>query len=205
MSAVVAACFLSWIIDRLSYHYNARLLQRDHDKETTKFGQFMFQLTAGYVRVSNWMGIGRRTDLTFLQMEPKLRQQTEELRDPNHARQAIQLEPDEERILIQAVIGAENLNIWALLMPTVYQLVPGSLIARLWFNAVFPPPLIEESALIEGTDFSYVTFRPDVIQEGVFQNMMVIATSLALGLLLEWDVACHELRWKTTVKYLLLG
>jgi len=184
MAAVLAATIMSYIVDKLSKQYNDRLLQRKGVEESTRFGEFMYNLSAAYVKGSNYIGLGRKTDLNFLQMQPKLRAQVQELRDPTHNRSEIVLDPKEERILLEAVVSAENLNIWALLMPTVYQLVPGSIIARLWFNAIFPPPLIVEDATIEGTDLVYTTFKPDQIQESVFQNLMVIATSLALGLLL---------------------
>lgn len=184
MAAVLAATMMSYVVDKLSKQYNDRLLQRKGVEESTPFGEFMYNLSAAYVKGSNYVGLGRKTDLNFLQMQPKLRAQVQELRDPTHSRSEIVLDPTEERILLEAVVSAENLNIWALLMPTVYQLVPGSIIARLWFNAIFPPPLIVEDATIEGTDLKYTTFKPDQIQESVFQNLMVIATSLALGLLL---------------------
>eukprot|EP00957_Ditylum_brightwellii_P119443 9112792-Ditylum_brightwellii.AAC.1 len=70
---------------------------------------------------------------------------------------------EEEMIFLEAVVQAEDLNIWAILMPTVYQLVPGSLIARLWFNVIFPSLLDSENMtiankMIDGTKtFSFVT------------------------------------------------
>jgi len=202
IAAVVFACGLSNVVDKLSYHYNARLLHRsDYKGENTAFGEFMFKLSAGYVRISNYIGLGRKSDLTFLQMEPKIRQQTFELQDPNHERSDIVLTDEEEKVLIEAIISAENLNIWALLMPTVYQLVPGSLIARLWFNSIYPPPLINDDnnfISINGTEFPYRTVRPDVVQESVFQALMVVATSLALGLLLGLGVVqLIMLAWRT--------
>lgn len=69
-------------------------------------------------------------------------------------------------------------------MPTVYQLVPGSLIAKLWFNAVFPPPLKEETERIAGTSYTYFKISQDQTESAVFQNLMVVSASLAIGLLL---------------------
>ena len=43
-------------------------------------------------------------------------------------------------ILIVVTSTPIDINIWAILMPAVYQLVPGSIIARLWFHSIFPPP-----------------------------------------------------------------
>ena len=172
MASVIFAVLLSVVVDRLSSHYNKRLLHREVEKSA--FGDFMYNLSAFYVKASNYVGLGRKSDLVFLQMEPRIRAQTTELRDVNHPRKEIRLTQEEETVLIEAVISAENLNIWALLMPTVYQLVPGSLIARLWFNAIFPPPLIEEnqSLNIEGIIYGYITFKPDQVAESVFQILV---------------------------------
>jgi len=183
--SVVAACTLSLIVDRLSFYYNARLLQREHEK-FSMFGEFMFKLSVGYVRMTNCLGIGRKTDLTFLNMSGKLKKESEELSDVNHARTEIKLTLDEERILTQAVINAEDINIWALLMPTVYQLVPGSLIAKLWFNSVFPIQNVEEWKDIENTSNPTLQYMTSTYGDGnaVFADLMVTATTLALGLVL---------------------
>ena len=121
-------------------------------------------------------------------MTEKLKIQSIELNDPIHSRQEIVLTPFEEDLLLDAVVSAEGLNLWALLMPTVYQLVPGSLIAKLWFNAVFPPSLETETLTIEGTDYQYKSVTPDQLQEAVFSALMVVATSLAIGLLLGFGI-----------------
>ena len=75
----------------------------------------------------------------MLQMEHKLEANVRELKDPTHDRKNITLTREEEIALVEAIVEAEDLNIWSLLMPAVYQLVPGSMIAKLWYNAVFPP------------------------------------------------------------------
>jgi len=93
--SVVAACILSFIVDRISFYYNARLLQRDYDK-FSMFGEFMVKLSVGYVRLTNCLGVGRKTDLTFLNMSEKLKKESEELSDVNHARTEIKLTLDEE-------------------------------------------------------------------------------------------------------------
>jgi len=181
--SVVAAHTLSFIFGTLSFYYNARLLQRDY-KEFSLFGEFMFKLSVGYVRLTNCLGVGRRNDLTFLNMSEELRKASEELSNPHHARTEIKLTLDEERILTEAVIGAEDINVWALLMPTVYQLVPGSLIARLWFNSIFPVQFIDEEKEIENSGgLKYMTSTYNE-KSGVFSNLMVVATTLALGLLI---------------------
>jgi len=100
----------------------------------------------------------------FEETLPRLQQ----LADPNCPDvESIQLTAQEELALVGTIVDEENWNIWALLMPTVYQLVPGSMIAKLWFNALFPPTS-------DMADYD--------AQNNVSYNLMVIATSLALGL-----------------------
>ena len=184
MAAVLTACSLSYVVDHLGYFYSARLLQRQRSQKFSMFGDSMYHFAAGYVRFTNWIGLGRTSSADLLKMEKKLKQCTSELRDPNHPRSAIVLPPEEEAILVEAIVDAENLNIWSILMPAVYQLVPGSLIARLWYNAVFPPPLIETNSTIPGTEYTYIDAAANPAADDVFYGLFVISTSLALGLLL---------------------
>jgi len=190
VASVVAASMLSYMLDELGSYYSSRLLQREMDQSQrfSAFGRFMYNIAATYVRLSNMIGLGRRSTLEFLQMENKLKEQARELKDPANPRQSIVLEPREETILVEAIVDAENVNLWSLLMPAVYQLVPGSLIAKLWYNAVFPPPLIRSELTIEGTPYKYYDVSANPLADDVFYGLMVISTSLALGLLLGFAV-----------------
>merc|ERR1719231_1245960 len=99
-------------------------------------------------------------------MLPKL----QALLDPDRSdTKSIMLDREEEKVLLRAVIEEEPWNIWAILMPAVYQLVPGSMIAKLWFNSLFPP---------SQSDANYEAAN------NVFANLMVISASLAMGLIL---------------------
>lgn len=180
MAAVATASLLSYLVDQIGYYYHARLLQRR--VQNTAFGDLVYKVWAAYVRLVNWFGLGRKTALRALQMEKELQLAARELRDPNHPRVDIKLSPEDEAALVEAIVDAGNLNIWSLLMPAVYQLVPGSLIARLWFNAVFPPPPVEISRSVG--DVVYIDRAPNPESDDVFYGLMVISTSLALGLLL---------------------
>lgn len=90
-------------------------------------------------------------------------------------------------------------------MPALYQLVPGSMIAKLWFNYIFPPPLIQDTVPLESAEalinltsamnitvdedqLSYTTFRLDEAANNVFAGLMIISTSLALGLVFGFAV-----------------
>lgn len=172
IAAVFAAFILSYIVDGLSHYYNARLLHRQNNFSV--FGECMFRMNAAWIRAMNYLGLGRKNDVAFLDLYPRLKMESEELNNPNHTRSEIRLSEDEKRLLDEAIIAAEPINIWSLLMPTVYQLVPGSLIAKMWYNSIFPPPEV-----IPGEDES-----EDKRGEDVFSGLMVTASSLALGLLL---------------------
>ena len=183
-ASVLAAAALAAIVDRLMFYYNARLLQRETE-EFSKLGEFIFSATAISIRLFDKIGIGRHSDVVFLDMEKKLREQRKELKDPCHARQNIVLTDDEEIILVEAIISAEDIIIWSVLMPTVYQLVPGSIIARLWFNTIFPPPLFEAEVAVRlpNSDLTISSLEENT-EINVFSNLMVISISLALGLLI---------------------
>ena len=105
-AAVVAASILSAVIDKLSHYYYARVLQRVQGK-FSPFGEFMFSLNAFYIRFTNCVGIGKMNDLKFLKLSDKLQQQSNELSDPTNSRSQILLEPEEENVLLEAIVGAE--------------------------------------------------------------------------------------------------
>ena len=97
-----------------------------------------------------------------------------------------------------------HIYVQAMLMPAVYQLVPGSMIAKLWFNSIFPPPL-ETQQVINITNTTNGTIVLDSVHENyeaqanVFSNLMVISTSLALGLLVGFAIVDAVHRAKTWV------
>jgi len=80
----------------------------------------------------------------------------------------------EEKVLMEAIIEDHPWNIWALLMPAVYQLVPGAIVAELWFNSLFP--------YVASVDD--VGVSSDTGTSNVFSELMGLSTSLAIGLIL---------------------
>jgi len=193
IAAVVFASILQRTVDNVAYYYHARVLQR-HKGKFSPFGEFCYKMSEIYIRITNCLGFGKKNDVVYLRMAAKLKEQREEMENPAHSRTEIMLTLEEEIVFIEAIVQAEDLNIWALLMPTLYQLVPGSLIARLWFNVIFPPLLNSEettivSDVIDGTNnFSSFTiplvtpFQNDEVNIGA--ALLVVAASLALGLLI---------------------
>ena len=163
---VFVACYLSSFRNVIKTYYTKRILQKANTKNT-KSGTFVFNLMKTIVKIFTWTRLGRQSDFDKLEMRRNLQRQREELNDPNHPRQEIVLKPKDEDLILETIVGAQHLNVWSVLMPALYQLVPGSIIAQLWFDSIFPPPAVEGM----GT-------------ESVFGNLMVISTSLALGLII---------------------
>jgi len=195
-AAVVTACLLSALVDRVQKQYYSQLLQRGKHRDETpsKIDDLLYCFVASEVKLMASLRLGRKTEAEKLAFEKKLKQATDELKDPNNPRSEIVLEPREENLLVDTIICAESINIWAMLMPAVYQLVPGSMIAKLWFNSIFPPPLDTEEVEIEGTDLTYTTYQLDSANENVFSNLMVISCSLALGLIVGFALVQLSLR-----------
>lgn len=181
MAATIGACALSFFINRVRHSYYARLLHRDGGK-SSKVDTHLYWCMACLVQFADCLKLGRKTDRVKIEMEKKLKQRREEVQRGNSTE--IMLNEEEEDALVEALVGSQNLNIWAILMPAVYQLVPGSMIAKLWFNSIFPPPLNEQ----QYADGSVIVHTIDEAQENVFANLMVISTSLALGLLLGFAI-----------------
>jgi hypothetical protein len=96
----------------------------------------------------------------------------------------VNLDPVEQNLITETIVGAQDMNLWSILMPALYQLVPGSMIAKLWFTYIFPPVLLEQRERIEGTQYYYTTYSIDASANNVFAGLMIISTSLALGVLI---------------------
>jgi len=173
--AVVSACAVSYYVNQLRYYFDGRILREQPDDSC--LGTFIYKFMACGVYLGHVTRLGRRSDRDKLDLEKKLSRARRE-------QQEIKLEPAEQNLILETIVGCQDMNIWSILMPALYQLVPGSLIAKLWFNYIFPPPLIETTQLIEGTNFTYTTFEIDEAANSVFAGLMVVSTSLALGLLI---------------------
>ena len=185
-AAVCTACLLSWLVDQLRYYYYGRLLQNGNGDNYGAYADCAYKYIACVTNLATKCGFGRPEDYAAQKLAEKIGKQKAELADPNHARSKIELTEEEEKMTVSVVVDAQDHNIWSVLMPAVYQLVPGSVIAKLWFNAIFPPPLVEEEQDLEiaGTNYTYVTYSVDQAAENVFSNLFVISTSLALGLMI---------------------
>eukprot|EP00566_Odontella_aurita_P008558 CAMPEP_0113579078 /NCGR_PEP_ID=MMETSP0015_2-20120614/29868_1 /TAXON_ID=2838 /ORGANISM="Odontella" /LENGTH=673 /DNA_ID=CAMNT_0000483017 /DNA_START=79 /DNA_END=2100 /DNA_ORIENTATION=- /assembly_acc=CAM_ASM_000160 len=189
-TAVVTACIIAYVVDNVQKRYYSQLLQRGthRDETSSKLDDCLYGTLTTKIRLFRCLRIGRKLESDKLVLEKKLRKQRLELDDPNNPLSSIHLNKEEENLLLDTIVNAESMNIWAMLMPTVYQLVPGSVIAKLWFNTIFPPEIKEVERTIVGTNYTYTTIEKDTLQDSVFSNLMVIATSLALGLIIGFAV-----------------
>ena len=174
VASVVTACLLSYVVDNgFRRPYYNRMMGAGAAE--TAFDRFAANLVTSFTRIFHVCGLGRQTELRKLQLAEKLRDRVNDVLDPATSTTEVVFEEGEESALVEAIVGAQDLSVWATLMPAVYQLVPGSMIAKLWFSIIYPPELMVE----EG---SYV------LQNNVFSDLMVTATSLALGLILGFVV-----------------
>ncbi len=166
-AGVISACMLCSLVNCLRFYYKKKLLA---EGKTSKFGSGVFKFMECGTRIGSCLGIGRASDADKLKLKFQLKQQRRELLDPTNSRREIRLSESDENLIIETIVGNQDINVWSILMPALYQLVPGSIIAKMWFNSIFPP-------------------RPEDVEEGqatdtVFSNLMVISTSLALGLII---------------------
>lgn len=163
MSAVITASFIAKFLTIFHKPINEQIL-RKHEGSYSQSCTEACNHTCG--AVGRCLGLLRRSDI-ILDALPKL----QAVADPARVDMpSVALDEAEEMVLLRAIVEDGEWSIWALLMPAVYQLVPGSMIAKLWFESLFPPAAPSDSS-------------------SVFANLMVIATSLAIGLIMGIAVA----------------
>ena len=170
-TGVVCACFLWSIANVIRKYFGARVLQNKEGEYSSRMATFSYKLMRFIIKVNACFRIGRRTDIKKLELEETLKEKHRDLNDPNHPAESIELSPEDEHLFLETVVTSQSLNVWAILMPAVYQLVPGSVIAKFWFYAIFPPEV-----------------DPNNTREDVFSNLMVISASLALGLIIGFAI-----------------
>ena len=111
-AAVVSACLVSHFMNRIVYYYDARILRPEHEDNKSWKGKLIYALISCSVRVEALFGLGRPNDIKRLDMEKKLRSVTSELRDKSHARQAIKIDAAGENLIIETIVGTQDMNIW---------------------------------------------------------------------------------------------
>jgi len=176
-TGVIAAALITWVVNLSGDFFRARLLQEDATNNR-RIGDLYFRLLLFLEKAINRCGLGRTSDIMMFDLEKKLKVAQRELKNPNHPRDRIEFPPEEEDVIIDAMVATQDINMWSILMPAVYQLVPGSIIAKLWFSAIFPTDPNQGTTENSGSNS----------QDSVFANLMVISTSIALGLIIGFAI-----------------
>ena len=193
MSAVATASFIAFVVDWV--RYESKIADTDGNygyHELTTGGKLTKNTYQVLVRVGNCLGLGRgltkRSSLVRATIE-------EESRKQGIPKSEIKLEEEEESTLVEAAVEAQEFNVWSLLMPAVYQLVPGSKLAMYWYNVIFPPQPFEDGTVVfvnETDDFTEwdaefnsrgATKAADSAEYALWLTSVSLALGLILGLL----------------------
>ena len=109
VGGVLCACALSWFINLCRGFYSARILQAD-DHKSTAMSKFVYRTMRCFVHFYSCLGIGRKSDILKLGMADKLRDQSEELNDPTHPRDQLELHREEENLFLETIVGLQSIN-----------------------------------------------------------------------------------------------
>lgn len=180
-AAVISACIVSYWLRKFQYMYDIRILNPDHPDAEKRLGKTIRQYMHFLVKIESLLGLTHPNDEGRLEMEKKIKEEWELKKE---SQRDILLNEKEHNILLDTIIGTQDMNIWSIMMPALYQLVPGSMIARLWFGYIFPPTLKANVLQIPETNNTVTYYNMGEENNNVFGGLMVVSTSLALGLMI---------------------
>ncbi len=184
-ASVVTACIISISVDYI--RGKSRIVV---SSEASAFQKSLYCVYKSLTTIGDCFGFGR--GLTRRTAEARVALE-KEVKATNKPESEIVLSPEYESTLIEDAVEAQEYNLWSLLMPAVYQLVPGSQLAMYWYNIIFPPQPYQDPVatfLNETQDFSELLDaatrppRSDVVADSAANALWLTSLSLALGLLL---------------------
>jgi len=192
MSAVVTASFIALVVDWVKYESKIAVTDGNYGDHKLTTGRKLTKNTYQVlVRVGNCLGLGRGLTKRFSLVQATIE---EESRKQDIPKSEIKLEEEEESTLVEAAVEAQEFNVWSLLMPAVYQLVPGSKLAMYWYNVIFPPQPFEDGTVVfvnETDDFTEQVWDVEFNSRGATKAadsaeyaLWLTSVSLALGLVL---------------------
>ena len=170
LMGVIAAVFAAKILAQADVY-----LKYGEDAKKSKCRDCAHGVMAGYVNMCVGIGLGRKSERTKLRLREKVQKH-------HHSQDLIQVEANEEGAALEIIVDAQKLEVWPILMPALYQLVPGSMVAKLWFNSIFPPPLhtTQEFTSVHnatnstnGTNETSTAYANDGARDNVFSSLMV--------------------------------
>jgi len=186
MISVMAACCIALTVDYIRWQSKVGV-----SSEGSAFSKSMHYIYKYLVQIGACLGLGRGLTDRVAKARETLEGEVKALkRRPSE----IVLSPEHEATLVEDAVEAQEYNFWSLLMPAVYQLVPGSQLAMYWYNIIFPPQPYEDpisNFLNETEDFDRVfdngATRPPksgVVADSAAYALWLTSLSLALGLIL---------------------
>ena len=170
MVGVAVACFVAYLADYVKFQGRIVSTDDSDDKQISSMVRKLSRKTYKILtRVCSCLHLGRGLIDRSSEVHSKLEEQS---RLQDKTKDEIKLDEVDEAILVEDAVEAEGYNVWSLLMPAVYQLVPGSKLAMYWYDVIFPPRPIQysETSDLESESPEFVLWYTSV--------------SLALGLIL---------------------
>lgn len=192
MSAVATASLIAFVVDWVRYESKIAVIDGNYgDPKLSTVGKLTKETYKVIGRVGNCLGLGRGLTLRSSVVRATIEEESKKQGKP---KAEIKLEEEEESTLVEAAVEAQEFNVWSLLMPAVYQLVPGSKLAMYWYNVIFPPQPFQDAAVVvvNGTDdFTEVWDKEIWDTPGATKSadsaeyaLWLTSVSLALGLIL---------------------
>lgn len=185
--AVAAATVIAFLVDHARF-YSSGIVTNVNNEEETWFSKFASEIFECSVRINNWCGLGRNLANRSAAVWEKLEEESKKQDKP---KSQIKLEEEDEATLVEEAVEAQEFNVWSLLMPAVYQLVPGSKLALYWYNVIFPPqPIVVQNDVTplllfnETDDLLESDLDIEVRASSAENALWLTSISLALGLIL---------------------
>ena len=178
MVGVAVACFVAYLADYVKFQGRIVSTDDSDDKQISSMVRKLSRKTYKILtRVCSCLHLGRGLIDRSSEVHSKLEEQS---RLQAKTKDEIKLDEVDEAILVEDAVEAEGYNVWSLLMPAVYQLVPGSKLAMYWYDVIFPPRPIQysETSDLESESPEFVLWYTSV--------------SLALGLILGFLLFCID-------------
>ena len=183
IAAVATASLVCFVVDYISDY--SRLSIIEENKEDEQLSACIYCTNAIYecfVSMSNCLGLGRGLSTRTARARENLKELSE---TQGKAKDQIKLSDEDEATLIEAAVEAQEFNVWSLLMPAVYQLVPGSKLALFWYNKIFPPQQFVNAVALNVTDDgSGLAQESQTSVDSAEYALWLTSVSLALGLML---------------------
>ncbi|VEU43321.1 unnamed protein product [Pseudo-nitzschia multistriata] len=136
MAAVFAASMVCFFIDNLRHYSNLSVVGKSAEEtKLSRSGQLTNKIYECLVFVGSSLGLGRGLFRRHANCKKKL---SEIAKAEGKNKMEVRLSVEEEATMVEAAVEAQETNVWSLLMPAVYQLVPGSKLAQFWYKLIFP-------------------------------------------------------------------